>query len=137
MADDKRKLKFFNTKEMTELVSSIRNEKLLFTDSFKEDFSSKYKEYVKHFPTSKLLFYITITFHTFNVLIGLLLDKVLEMFVEFEKRTDKYVLLQLTWYLFTGKVLNTDPGTNIDVTRAIMNEMQLQGGQAYFLFMCF
>ena len=131
MADVKKKLKFLNKKERTKLVSSIRNEKLHFTDSFKEDFSSKYKEYVKHFPTRKILFDITITFHMFNVLIGLLLEKVLEMFVEFEKRTDKYAQLQLAWYLFTGKVLNIDTGTNIDVTtRAIMNEMQLRCNSA-------
>ena len=49
------------------------------------------------------------------------------MFVEFEKGTDKCAQLQLAWYLFTGKVLNTDTGTNIDVTtRAVMNEMQLR-----------
>ena len=63
----------------------------------------------------------------FNVLIELLLEKVFEMFVEFEKGADKYAQLQLAWYLFTGKVLNIDTGTNIDVTtRAIMNEMQLR-----------
>ena len=108
------------------MVLSIRNEKLHFTDSLKEDFSTKYKDYVKHFPTRKLLFDITITFHMFNVLIGLLLENALEMFVDFEKRTDKYAQLQLAWFLFTGKVLNTDTGTNIDITtRAIMNEMQL------------
>ena len=42
---------------------------------------------MRHFPTRKVLFIINtyITFHMLNVLIGLLLDKILEMFVEFEK----------------------------------------------------
>ena len=61
----------------------------------------------------------------FNALIGLPLEKVLEMFVEFEKRTDKYAQLQLAWHLFTGKMLDT--GTKIDVTtRVIIYEMQLR-----------
>ena len=116
MAEAKKKLKFLNKKERTGLVSSIKSEKIPFTESFKDNFSAKYKDYVKHFPTRKLLFDLTVTFPMFSAFVGLLLDKVLEIFVEFEKRTDKYAQLQLAWYMFTGKVLNVETGTTIDVT---------------------
>ena len=81
---------------------------------------------MKYFLTRKLLFDITITFQMFRVLIGLLLDKILEIFVEFEKKkkNDNFAQLQLAWCFFTGKVLNIDTGTNIDVTiRSIMDEI--------------
>ena len=100
MADVKKKLKFLKKNDRLELVETIKNEKTQFAESFKEEFSSKYKDYVKYFPIRKLIFNMGITFQIFSELINLLLDKVLELFVEYEKKNRQVCPTSVSVVLF-------------------------------------
>lgn len=116
MAKSKKKLKFLKKQERNNLVNSINDEKKTLANNFIEDFYSRSKEYVKHFPVRKQMFEFALKLHSFVLITELMLDKMLEIFISFEKKTNKFSHLQSAWYNFTGNVLNFSTDLEFEVS---------------------
>lgn len=123
----KKRLSFLKKAERNKLTESFKSEKKNYALNFPRVFDSVYQDYVKHFPTRKSIFNIAVTLSLFITLTELLLDKILDIFVQFGKKTNKFALLQLAWYHYTGKVLNGNTNTIVDqVVTNIMSKIQEQ-----------
>ena len=104
----KKKLSFLKKAERNKLTESFKSEKKKYALNLPRVFDSVYQDYVKHFPTRKSIFKIAVTLSLFIILTELLLDKILDIFVQFWQNTNKFALLQLVWYHYTGNVLSTN-----------------------------
>ena len=123
----KKRLGFLKKGERSKLIESFKLEKKNNAIHFSDVFYSMYQDYIKFFPTRKSVFSNAITFPLFTSLTELLLDKILDIFVQFEKKTNKYAQLQLAWYHYTGKVLNGQTMTIVDqVVINLLSEIQKQ-----------
>lgn len=110
----KKKLKFLNKKEQSDLTQSIQTEKKNISQDFKHEFITIYSAYLIHFPVRKTVFTVAVNLSKFFVLTSVFLDKILGYFTEFGKKQNRYAELQMAWYLFTGKVLNITTRTDTD-----------------------
>lgn len=82
----KKRLGFLKKGERSKLIESFKLEKKNNAIHFSDVFYSMYQDYIKCFPTRKSVFSIAITFPLFTSLTELLLDKILDIFVQFEKK---------------------------------------------------
>ena len=123
----KKRLGFLKKAERNKLIESFKLEKKNNALNFSHVFYFVSQDYIKHFPTRQSIFSIAVTLPKFTSLTELLLDKILEIFVQFEKKTNKYAQLQLAWYHYTGKVLNGHTNTIVDhVVIDLLSEIQKQ-----------
>lgn len=123
----KKRLAFLKKAERNKLIECFKLEKKNNALNFSHVFYSVYQDYIKHFPTRQSVFSIAVTLPLFISLTELLLDKILDIFVQFGKKTNKFAQLQLAWYHYTGKVLNGHTNTIVDqVVANLMSKIQKQ-----------
>ena len=72
--------------------------------------SSSATSYLEHFPCRKTLFDAAVKMEHFVMFTELLLLHISDIFSECNRKSNKYALFQMSWYTFSGKVLNYNTG---------------------------
>ena len=106
----KKKLKFLNVEKRNKLQQKLISEKQHYAEEFKRYFHECYQPYLEHFPHRRILFDSAIKMEYFVVLTELLLHHINTVFLECDRKSNKYAQFQMRWYNFSGKVLNHHTG---------------------------
>ena len=72
--------------------------------------SSSATSYLEHFPCRKTLFDAAVKMEHFVMFTELLLLHISDIFSECNRKSNKYAQFQMSWYTFSGQVLNYNTG---------------------------
>ena len=106
----KRQLKFLDKEKRNKLKEKITSGKQYYAKEFEQHFLKCYQSYLEHFPCRKTLFDAAVKMEHFVMFTELLLLHISDIFSECNRKSNKYAQFQMSWYTFSGKVLNYNTG---------------------------
>ena len=115
----KKQLKFPDKEKQNKLKEKISSGKTYYAKEFEQHFLKCYPSYLEHFPCIKTLFDAAVKMEHFVMFTELLLLHISDVFSECNRKSNKYAQFQMSWYTFSGKVLNYNTG--IIATDNILN----------------